>query len=76
MDANDDVRDDEVTKALIEIGMYEAVVSNHGDESVPATHVTNKQRKSIDSNWTSPGLTVLRCGFLPFHNVYGFQSDH
>ena len=76
MDANDDVRDGKVTKALMEIGMYEAVVSNHGGESVPATCATNKQRKPIDSIWTSPGLKILRCGFLPFHDVYGFQSDH
>ena len=76
MDANDDVRDCKVTKALMEIGMYEAVISNHNGESVTATCATNKQRKPIDSIWTSPGLTVLRCGFLPFHNVYGFHSNH
>ena len=69
MDANDNVRDGKVTKALMEIGMYEAVVSNHGGESVPATCAINKQRKTINSIWTSPGLTVLRCGFLPFHDV-------
>ena len=76
MNANDDVRDGKVTKALMEIEMYEAVVSNHGGESVPATYATNKQKKPIDSIWTSPGLTLLRCGFLPFHNVDGFQADH
>ena len=32
MDANDNVRDGEVTKALMEIGMYKTVVSNHGGE--------------------------------------------
>ena len=71
MDANDDVRDGKITKALMEIGMYEAVVSNHGGESVPATCATNKQRKPIDSIWTSPGLTVLCCDFLHFYDVYG-----
>ena len=76
MDANDDVRDGKVTEALMEIGMYEAVISNHAGESVPATCVTNEQRKPIDSIWTSSSLTVLSCGFLPFHDVYGFQSDH
>ena len=76
MDANDDIRDGTVTKALSEVGIFEAVVSNHGGESVPATCATNKQRKPIDSIWTSPGLTVLKCGFLPFHEIYGFNSDH
>ena len=76
MDVNNNVRDGKVKTALMEIGMYKAVVSNHGSESVPATCATNKQRKPIDSIWTSPGLTVLQCGFLPFHNVYGFQFNH
>ena len=76
MDANDDVRDGKVTKALMEIGIYKAVVINHGGDSVPATCATNKQRKPKDSIWTSPGLTVLHCGFLPFHDVYDFHSDH
>ena len=76
MDANNDVRNGAVTKALWEIGMFEAVVSNHKEKSVPATCAKNTQRIPINSIWTSPGLTVLRCGFLPFHDVYGFQSDH
>ena len=53
--------------------MFEVVVSNHGNESVPATCATNTQRKPIDSIWTSPGLTVLQCGFLFSHDVYGFS---
>ena len=56
--------------------MFEAVVSNHKEETVPATCAKNTQRKPIDSIWTSPGLTVLRCGFLLYHDAYGFQSDH
>ena len=76
MDANDDVRDGKVTKALTEIGMYKVGIRNHGGESIPATCATNEQREPINSTWTSLGLTVLRCGFLPFHNVHGFQSDH
>ena len=76
MDANDDVRDGKLTKALWEIGMFEAVISNHKDKSVPSTCAKNTQRKPIDSIWTSPGLTVLRCGFLPFHDPMGFMSDH
>ena len=56
--------------------MYKAVISNHAGESVPTTCATNEQRKPINNIWTSPGLTVLRCGFLPFHDVYCFQLDH
>ena len=59
MDANDDARDCEVTKALREVGIFEAVVSNHGRESIPTTCATNTQQKPIDSIWTSPGQTVL-----------------
>ena len=60
----------------MEIGVLEAFVSNLGSESVPTTCATNTQRKPIDSIWTSPRLTVLRCGFLPFHETYSFQLDH
>ena len=63
MDANDDVRDGELTKALWEIGIFEAVVSNHKEKSVPATCVKITQQKPIDSLWTSPRLTVFRCSF-------------
>ena len=49
MDANDDVRDGELTKALWEIGIFEAVVSNHKDKSIPATCTKNTQHKPIDS---------------------------
>ena len=76
MDANDDVRDGEVTKALMEIGIFKAVVSNYGGKSVPATCATNKQHTPINSIRTSPRLTVLKCGFSPFHEAYNFQSDH
>ena len=76
MDANGDVRDGVVAVALDEIGIGEAVIKNHRGESVPATYARNTLRTPIDSIWTSPGLDVLRCGFLPFHSVYGFPSDH
>ena len=76
MDANDDVRDEKLTKALLEIGMFEAVVSKHKDRSVPATYAKNTQRKPINSILTSQGLTVLRCGFLPYHDQHGFLADH
>ena len=49
MDANDDVRDGEVTRALWEVGMFEAVVRNYTDKSVPATCATNTQQKPINS---------------------------
>ena len=76
MDASNDVWEGEVTKALMEIGIFKAVVINHGGESVPTICAINKQGKPIDSIWTFPGLTVLRCGFLPFRDTYCFQSDH
>ena len=76
MDANDDVRDGEVSLALAEIGIGEAVIKNHKGVGVLATCARNTMRKPIDSIWTSPGLDVLRCGFLPFHSVYGFTLDH
>ena len=51
MNANDEVQDGEVTKTLLEVGIFEAVISNHRGESVPATCATNKQRTLIHSIW-------------------------
>ena len=57
MDANYNVQDGEVTKTLMEVDIFEAVVSNHGGESVPATCATNKQqatetnRQHLDLSW-------------------------
>ena len=76
MDTNEDVRDGAVSDALSEVGIVEAIINDHRGESVPATCARNTQRKPIDSIWTSPRLEVLRCGFLPFHSVHGFPSDH
>ena len=76
MDANDDVKDGAVSVTLAEIEIQETVIKNHRGESIPATCARNSQHRPIDSIWTSPGLDVLICGFLPFHSVYGFDSDH
>ena len=76
MHANDNIQDGDITKALWDIRMYKDVVSSYKEKSVPATCAKNHQRIPIDSIWTSPGLTVLQCGFLPFHDTYGVQSDH
>ena len=43
MNANDNVQDGKVTKALMEIGIFKTVVSNHGGKSVSATCATSKQ---------------------------------
>ena len=64
MDANDDVRDGEVSTALAAIDIEEAVIKNHNGESVPATCARNTIREPINSIWTSPGLDVLRCVHL------------
>ena len=69
INTNDDVRDREVTKALLEVSIFKAVISNHGDKSVPATCATNKRQELINSMWTSSGLTVLKYGFLPFSSM-------
>ena len=41
MDANEDVCHGVVTKALWEVGMFEAMVSNHKAKNVPTTCATN-----------------------------------
>ena len=66
LDTNEDVRTGAVQKELANIGMFEAIIRHHTTKLVPATCNTNESRKSIDGIWTSPGVEVLRCGYLPF----------
>ena len=75
LDANDDVRHGSVQKELANIGMYEAIIRHHPTKSVPATCNKNESRKPIDGIWISPGVEVLRCGYLPFDSYNGFSSD-
>ena len=49
LDANNDVRDGEVSAALAEIGIAETVIKNHKGESAPDTCSRNTSRKPIDS---------------------------
>lgn len=49
IDANDDVRDVYVFAALSCTGITEAIISNHREESIPATRAKNKQRKLTDN---------------------------
>jgi hypothetical protein len=76
MDANEDVRNGPVSKRLEEVGMMEGVINHHQTSSVPATCAKNRSRTRIDSIWISPGIEILQCGFLPFHDYKGFDSDH
>jgi hypothetical protein len=76
MNANEDVRNGPVSKRLEEVGMMEGVINHHKTSSVPATCAKNKSRTPIDSIWISPGIEILQCGFLPFHDYKGFDSDH
>jgi hypothetical protein len=75
MDANDDVRNGSVSKLLKEVGMMEGVIAHHKTANVPATCSKNRSRMPIDTMRISTGVEILQCGFLPFHNYLGFNSD-
>ena len=77
MDVNEDVRDGFCNNQLANIGMFEAIIRNHPTKSVPATCNKDRiSRRPIDSIWASPGVDIVRCGFLPYHSYKGFDSDH
>ena len=76
LDANEDVRFGTVQKDLANVWKFEAIIRHHPTKSVPATCNKNLSRMLIDGIWTSPGVEVLRCGYLPFDSYDGFSSDH
>ena len=72
MDANDDVRQPRLRQFTQSLGMKDAILSQHSNP--PATCDKNTQRQPIDAIWTTPGLTPVFSGYLPFHK--GCPSDH
>jgi hypothetical protein len=54
--------------------MQEVILELHSDVSPPATYNRNNQRQPIDGLWATPGITILRGGYLAFGD--GCPSDH
>lgn len=71
LDANDDIVDSSLTKAFSKLQLVEAVINRH-QGSPPATH--NRGSKPIDGIFTSKGIDIQACGYLPFGE--GIPSDH
>lgn len=68
MDTKNDVRRGKTSKAWEDIGLFEVILKFHNDKGLPDTCATSKNFKLIDSSCTSPGIDILQCGFIPFHD--------
>ena len=72
MDANEDVRSPRMKSFSMELGLINPILNQH--TNLPATCDKNSQRQSIDAIWTTPCLSPLLSGYLPFGS--GCPSDH
>ncbi len=66
IDANEDIRTGDTKKAFEEWGLREAIISKFGAQAVPATYHRNENRIPIDGLWHTPGIEILKCGYLGF----------
>jgi len=76
VDNNDDVRTSYLSTKLKNLGLTDAILSQHAPSSPPATHNRNTSRTPIDAIWTTPGILVNRSGYLPFDHHNAMRSDH
>jgi hypothetical protein len=74
MDANEDVRKGTVHDTFAALGLREAILEKHHDQSPPATQNRNTKRQPIDGIWVSSSLKISAGGYLPFGDAC--PSDH
>ena len=72
MDVNEDIRQPRIRQFYSSLGLSEAILSRH--KNPPATCEKNSQRQPIDTILTTPGITPVSSGYLPFGK--GCPSDH
>ena len=66
LDANEDVRTGATASFFNKFDMKECILHRHRRMSPPATNNKNQQRQPIDGIWTTAGIQVKKCGYLPF----------
>jgi hypothetical protein len=71
IDANDDVRNCDLTRRFRELGLHEAVMARHGLQAPPTY---NRGSLPIDAIYVSSTMLNLPCGYLAFGDAV--PSDH
>ena len=61
---------------MLEVGLREAVSSQHPLNSPPATYNRNTNRSTIDGLFVSFGVEVTQAGMLAFDSDKAWRSDH
>jgi hypothetical protein len=74
LDANDDMRNSSTLQAFTRLTLREAILDRHGTNA-PATYRRNNMKTPIDGCWISPGLEIIRGGYLSFDQLFQ-DTDH
>jgi hypothetical protein len=74
MDANEDVRTGAIGMSMETLGLCEAILDLHSDQSPPATHNRNQNRQPIDGIWVTQGIQITYGGYSAFGDAC--PSDH
>jgi hypothetical protein len=65
MDGNMDMRNSALSCILNSLQMTEVILRRHGNDG-PSTFHRNNTNTPIDGIWTSSGIRVKQCGYLPY----------
>jgi len=74
MDANEDVWVGQFHDTFKRLGLREAILDRHSNQSPPATQNRNTKRQPIDDIWVSRCISISAGGYLPFGDAC--PSDH
>jgi hypothetical protein len=74
LDGNDDMRASATSSALTHLTLQEVLLERHGRQA-PSTYRRNSSNTPIDGIWMSPGLSILRGGYLSFDQLF-LGTDH
>jgi hypothetical protein len=73
-DLSQDMWNSSTLQAFTRLTLREAILDRHGTNA-PATYKRNTLNTPMDSCWISPGLEIIRGGYLPFDQLFQ-DTDH
>ncbi|MFN9980866.1 MAG: hypothetical protein ACK53Y_13155, partial [bacterium] len=74
LDGNSDMRNSDLSKALENLELEEAILGRHGKQG-PATHKRNSNGIPIDGIWITPGIVIEKGGYCEYDEVFQ-NTDH
>jgi exonuclease III len=73
-DLNHNVLSGKITELFNSVNMSNLIHKKHGSSNAPSTYYKDREGKSVDGIWGTPGLIASRCGYLRPEDFPGNHS--